>query len=311
MSNNSHVKQQVSLDDSQIILYQPNETISLEVKLEQETVWLTQAQMVELFGSSKANVSEHIANIYQQKELTPEATVRNFRTVRKEGNRMVTRNMDYYNLDMIISVGFRVNSQQGIRFRQWANNVLKEYLLRGYAVHQQLVQMEQRIDTELLKQHDEMVQIMKRQDQQQQQLDFFIRTNTPPAELVFFNGEFFTARVAIENLIKMATRRAIIIDHYVDATTFDLFDVRQLGVDGIIYTQGVGAGMTRLRDEHNRQVGVQPVEVYKWRVEPHDRFLIIDDRLYHCGHSLNAIGKKLSAIMLMGISPEVILSEMV
>ena len=311
MSNNSHVKQQVSLDDSQIILYQPNETISLEVKLEQETVWLTQAQMVELFGSSKANVSEHIANIYQQKELTPEATVRNFRTVRKEGNRMVTRNMDYYNLDMIISVGFRVNSQQGIRFRQWANNVLKEYLLRGYAVHQQLVQMEQRIDTELLKQHDEMVQIMKRQDQQQQQLDFFIRTNTPPAELVFFNGEFFTARVAIENLIKMATRRAIIIDHYVDATTFDLFDVRQLGVDGIIYTQGVGAGMTRLRDEHNRQVGVQPVEVYKWRVEPHDRFLIIDDRLYHCGHSLNATGKKLSAIMQMGISPEVILSEMV
>ena len=283
MSNNSHVKQQVSLDDSQIILYQPNETISLEVKLEQETVWLTQAQMVELFGSSKANVSEHIANIYQQKELTPEATVRNFRTVRKEGNRMVTRNMDYYNLDMIISVGFRVNSQQGIRFRQWANNVLKEYLLRGYAVHQQLVQMEQRIDTELLKQHDEMVQIMKRQDQQQQQLDFFIRTNTPPAELVFFNGEFFTARVAIENLIKMATRRAIIIDHYVDATTF----------------------------EHNRQVGVQPVEVYKWRVEPHDRFLIIDDRLYHCGHSLNATGKKLSAIMQMGISPEVILSEMV
>lgn len=311
MSNNSHVKQQVSLDDSQIILYQPNETISLEVKLEQETVWLTQAQMVELFGSSKANVSEHIANIYQQKELTPEATVRNFRTVRKEGNRMVSRNMDYYNLDMIISVGFRVNSQQGIRFRQWANNVLKEYLLRGYAVHQQLVQMEQRIDTELLKQHDEMVQIMKRQDQQQQQLDFFIRTNTPPAELVFFNGEFFTARVAIENLIKMATRRAIIIDHYVDATTFDLFDVRQLGVEGIIYTQGVGAGMTRLRDEHNRQVGVQPVEVYKWRVEPHDRFLIIDDRLYHCGHSLNATGKKLSAIMLMGISPEVILSEMV
>lgn len=311
MLNHNQVNQQVSFDDSQIILYQPDETISLEVKLEQETVWLTQAQMVELFGSSKANVSEHIANIFQQKELTPEATVRNFRTVRKEGNRMVTRNMDYYNLDMIISVGFRVNSQQGIRFRQWANNVLKEYLLRGYAVHQQMILMEQRIDSQFLKQHDEMELIKKRQDQQQKQLDFFIRTNTPPAELVFFNGEFFAARVAIENLIKTATRRAIIIDHYVDATTFDLFDVRQLGVSGIIYTQGVGAGMSRLQEEHNRQEGVQPVEVYKWRVEPHDRFLIIDDRLYHCGHSLNATGKKLSAIMLMGISPEVILSEMV
>ena len=104
----------------------------LQVKIEEDTVWLTQAQMVELFGSSKANISEHITNIYQQGELVQSATVRKFRTVRKEGNRMVTRNMDYYNLDMIISVGFRVNSNQGIRFRQWANNVLKEYLLRGY-----------------------------------------------------------------------------------------------------------------------------------------------------------------------------------
>lgn len=117
------------------------------------------SSMVELFGSSKANISEHITNIYQQGELVQSATVRKFRTVRKEGNRMVTRNMDYYNLDMIISVGFRVNSHQGIRFRQWANNVLKEYLLRGYAVHQQMLQMEQRIDSKLMLQHDEMQRI--------------------------------------------------------------------------------------------------------------------------------------------------------
>ena len=148
------------------------------------------------------------------------------------------------------------------------------------------------------------------EEQQQQQLDFFIRTSTPPAEMVFFNGQFFTARVAIENLIKTAQNRAIIIDHYVDAKTFDMFDVRKPGVQGIIYTQGVGAGISRLRDEHNRQTGVQPVEVFKWRTEPHDRFLIIDDRLYHCGHSLNATGGKLSAIMLMGTSPDVILAEM-
>ena len=141
---------QATTDDSQIVLYQPDESISLQVKIEEDTVWLTQAQMVELFGSSKANISEHITNIYQQGELVQSATVRKFRTVRKEGNRMVTRNMDYYNLDMIISVGFRVNSHQGIRFRQWANNVLKEYLLRGYAVHQQMLQMEQRIDSKLM-----------------------------------------------------------------------------------------------------------------------------------------------------------------
>lgn len=310
MKNNNNDIPVVSSTDSQIVLYQPDETISLEVKLEQETVWLTQAQMVELFGSSKSNISEHITNIFQQGELSQEATVRKFRTVRKEGNRMVSRNTDHYNLDMIISVGFRVNSQQGIRFRQWANKVLKEYLLRGYAINQQLMQMEQRIDMKLLQQHDEMLRIKNRQEQQQQQLDFFIRTSTPPAEMVFFNGQFFTARVAIENLIKTAQNRAIIIDHYVDAKTFDMFDVRKPGVQGIIYTQGVGAGISRLRDEHNRQTGVQPVEVFKWRTEPHDRFLIIDDRLYHCGHSLNATGGKLSAIMLMGTSPEVILAEM-
>ncbi len=187
-----------------------------------DPVWLTQAQMVELFGSSKANISEHISNIYQQEELLQEATVRNFRTVRKEGNRMVTRNIDHYNLDMIISVGFRVNSQQGIRFRQWANKVLKEYLLRGYVIHQQMLQMEQRIDSKLMIQHDEMQRIKETQTKQQQQLDFFIRTSTPPAEMVFFEGDFYTARVALENLVRTATRRAIIVDAYVSALTLDI-----------------------------------------------------------------------------------------
>ena len=159
MANENDNIQPSIMDDSQIVLYQPDESISLQVKLDEDTVWLTQAQMVELFGSSKANISEHIANIYQQGELMQSATVRKFRTVRKEGNRMVTRNIDYYNLDMIISVGFRVNSRQGIRFRQWANKVLKEYLLRGYVVHQQMLQMEQRIDNKLMLQHDEMLRI--------------------------------------------------------------------------------------------------------------------------------------------------------
>lgn len=296
--------QNTNSEESQIVLYQPDDTLSLEVKLEEDTVWLTQAQMVKLFGSSKGNVSEHVANIYAQGELSKEATVRKIRTVRKEGDRMVYRNIDYYNLDMIISVGFRVNSRQGILFRQWANNVLKEHLLRGYSINHHLVSLQQQMD-------NRMNAIEFRQDEQQKQLDFFIKTSTPPAEMVFFNGEFFTARVAIENLIKTATSRAIIIDHYVDAKTFDMFDVRQPGVEGVIYTQGVGAGMVRLKEEHDRQKNVQPVDVYKWRVEPHDRFLIIDDRLYHCGHSLNATGGKLSAIMLMGTSPETILSEMV
>ena len=123
---------------AEVVLYQPDNSIHIEVLVEGETVWLTQQQMVELFSSSKANISEHISNIFQQGELTKEATVRKFRTVRKEGNRMVSRTIDHYNLDMIISVGFRVNSQQGIRFRQWSNRVLKEYIIRGYAIHQKI-----------------------------------------------------------------------------------------------------------------------------------------------------------------------------
>ena len=298
-------------DNSQIVLYQPDEKISLHVKIEEETVWLTQAQMVELFGSSKANISEHITNIYQQGELMQSATVRKFRTVRKEGNRMVTRNMDYYNLDMIISVGFRVNSHKGIRFRQWANNVLKEYLLRGYAVHQQMLQMEQRIDSKLMLQHDEMQRIKDIQAKQQQQLDFFIQTSTPPAEMVFFEGDFYTARAALENLVRSANHRVVIIDAYVSARTLDILDVCKQGVEMLIYTVGVGRGMQRLMDEHDQLFPGSHVDIRKWRKESHDRWLIIDDRLYHCGHSLDANGgHKISAITLMGISPEVILSEM-
>ena len=307
---NDNNKILATTDESQIVLYQPDESISLQVKIEEDTVWLTQAQMVELFGSSKANISEHITNIYQQGELMQSATVRKFRTVRKEGNRMVTRNMDYYNLDMIISVGFRVNSHQGIRFRQWANNVLKEYLLCGYAVHQQMLQMEQRIDSKLMLQHDEMQRIKDTQAKQQQQLDFFIRTSTPPAEMVFFEGDFYTARVALENLIRTANHRVVIIDGFVSSLTLSVLDVRKSNVAATIYTVGVGQGMQRLIEEHDHLFPESHIDIRKWRNESHDRWLIIDDSLYHCGHSLNANdGHKISAIALMGTSPESILSK--
>ena len=139
---------QQATPQGEIILYQPDETFCLEVHLEEETVWLTQKQIIELFQSSKANISEHIKNIYEQGELVYSATVRNFRTVQKEGSRMVSRVRTYYNLDAIISVGFRVNAKRGIKFRQWANGVIKNYMLRGYAINQQLVNMEQRLDVQ-------------------------------------------------------------------------------------------------------------------------------------------------------------------
>lgn len=299
----------------QIVLYQPDESVSLEVKLDvdADTVWLTQAQMCDLFQKVKSTISYHISNIFAEDELDAKVAVRKFRTTTKHGaikNKTQVDEVNLYNLDVVISVGYRVKSKQGTKFRQWATKVLREHLLRGYSVSQQLLFMQKQIDQRLNAQNERILRVEDKQDQQQRQLDFFIRTNTPPAEMVFYNGEFFTARVAIESLIKTAKRRVIIIDHYIDAKTFDMFDVRSEGVQGIIYTQGVGAGMTRLKQEHDSQPNVQPVEVRKWRLEPHDRWLIIDDQLYHCGHSLNATGRKLSAITQMGTPPEDILSQM-
>ena len=309
MENKNNDIQVGSSTDSQIVLYQPDETISLEVRLdkERETVWLTQQQIADLFGTKRPAITKHLSNIFKSGELDQDSVSSILEHTASDGKIYKTQ---FYNLDAIISVGYRVNSINATVFRRWATNVLRDYLLKGYSVNQQLLAMQRQIDTRFDEQSQRMFRIEDAQAKQQQQLDFFIRTSTPPAEMVFFNGQFFTARVAIENLIKTAEQRVIIIDHYVDAKTFDMFDVRKPGVQGIIYTQGVGAGMTRLRDEHNRQTGVQPVEVLKWRTEPHDRFLIIDNRLYHCGHSLNATGGKLSAIMLMGTSPDVILAEM-
>ena len=299
--DNKSITKTSSSEETHIVLYHPDDTLSLEVKLDQDTVWLTQAQMTLLFRTTRNNITMHINNIFKEGELEEKAVCKDSLHTAADGKKYHTK---FYNLDVIISVGYRVKSVTGTQFRIWANNVIKEYLLQGYSINQHLVSLQQQIDSR-------MSVIEHRQDQQQQQLDFFIKTSTPPAEMVFFNGQFFSARVAIENLIKTAKHRVVVIDHYVDAKTFDMFDVRQSGVIGVVYTHGVGSGMKRLRDEHNRQIGVQPVEVFKWKTEPHDRFLIIDDKLYHCGHSLNATGGKLSAIMLMGASPETILAEMV
>ena len=179
---------------------------------------------------------------------------------------------------------------------------MRNHLLYQHTAHLHLVALQQQIDNRFSLLED-------RVTKNEQQLDFFIRTNTPPAEMVFFNGDFFTARVALEQLIKTARHRAIIIDPYVDAKTFDMLDVRAENILAEIYTSGIGQGMIRLRDAHNRQPNVRPIEIYKWRNESHDRWLIIDDSLYHCGHSLNALGNKMSAITRMGIAPNVILSQ--
>ena len=276
----------------EIVLYQPDATIQLEVRLQDETVWLNQQQMAELFGTDRTSVLRHIHNIYKTHELEEAATCAKIAQVRIEGNRQVRREVPFYNLDMIISVGYRVNSIRGTQFRQWANKVLKDYMLKGYAVNQRLLNIENQLALQ-----------QKQLADHEEKIDFFVRTSLPPIEQVFFEGEFFAARVLLESLIKTALKRVIIIDAYVDAATFEMLDVRGKGVTADIYSDSEHKS---LRDMHNTTKGVQPVNTHKWSTPSHDRWLIIDDSLYHCGHSLKDMGKKLSAITLMGTNPETI-----
>ena len=293
----------------EIMLYQPDEKVRLEVLMEYETVWLTQTQIIELFQSSKSNISEHLTNIYEQGELVYEATVRNFRTVQKEGDRIVNREMTYYNLDAIISVGFRVNAKRGIKFRQWANGVIKNYLLRGYAINQQLTRMEQRIDARLDAQQHEILKIESTLADHQEKIDFFVRTNQPPVEGVLFEGQIFDAYKLVEALIKSAQREIVLIDKYVDASIFDLLEKRENGVDATIYTEHVAPSLQHLQQLNQQQYG-RRIEVKEYNRRFHDRFLILDDALYHFGASFKDLGKRLFAFELMGIDKNIILNQL-
>ena len=281
---------------NEIVLYQPNDQLSIEVKLENETVWRTQQQMAMLFNTTRNNITLHIGNIFREGELDKDSVCKESLLTAADGKVYKT---NFYNLDVIISVGYRVKSIVGTKFRQWANKVLKDYMLKGYAVNQRLLAMEERIDHRF---HS----IENTLADHQEKIDFFVRTSLPPVEQVFFEGEFFEARVLLEKIIKTATRRVVIIDAYIDAATFEMLDVRAKGVTADIYSDGL---YKTLRDTHNASAGVQPINTHKWSTASHDRWLIVDDRLYHCGHSVKDLGKKLSAIMLMGESPGTILNH--
>ena len=287
-------------DDSQIVLYQPDGALSLEVRFERETVWLTQQQIADLLGTKRPAVTKHLGNIFSCGELDRSSVSSILEHTAMDGKVYRTQ---FYNLDAIISVGYRVNSINATAFRKWATEVLRNHLLKGYSVNRHLVALQENMDKRMS--HIEEMQTM-----QQQQLDFFIRSSTPPAEMVFFEGDFYTARVALENLVRSASQRVVVIDGYVSALTLDILDTRGSDVEAIIYTAGVGQGMKRLISEHDRLFPYRHIDIRKWSKESHDRWLIIDDRLYHCGHSLDANGgHKISAITLMGTSPEAILSK--
>ena len=197
----------------EIVLYQPNETIQLEVHLKDETVWLSQQQMAELFATDRTSILRHISNIYKTHELDESATCAKIAQVRQEGGRTIVRQIPFYNLDMIISVGYRVNSIRGTRFRQWANKVIKDYMLKGYAVNQRLLNIE-----------NQLVSQQKQLAQHQEQIDFFVRTSLPPVEGIFYDGQIFDAYTFVNDRIREAKKRIVLIDNYVDDSVLTMLD---------------------------------------------------------------------------------------
>jgi len=275
------------MEKGEIILYQPDNTIELEVRIEAETVWLNRQQMALLFNRDVKTIGKHINNALAE-ELQGFPTVAKFATVQKEGERVVTRNVEYYSLDMVLSVGYRVKSQRGIEFRQWANKVLKDYLLRGYAVNQRIERLEQRVS------------------KTEEKIDLFVRTSLPPVEGVFYDGQIFDAHVFASNLIKSAKSSIVLIDNYVDESVLTTLSKRENNVSAKIVTKSISDQFQLDLNRHNSQYPKIDVEE---RTDIHDRFLIIDDTVYHIGASLKDLGKKLFAFSKLGISPEVIQSD--
>lgn len=262
------------MNEGEIVIYQSadNPEFQIEVRVEDETVWLTQSQMVELFNSTKQNISLHIKNIYSEKELQPEATVKQYLTVRIEGERTVKRKVALYNLDVIISVGYRVKSQRGTQFRIWANKVLKDYLLRGYAINQRLERIEKR-----LIEHDHV-------------FDFLIKTNLPPNEGIFFDGQVFDAWQFVSSIVENAEESITLIDNYIDESVLTLLLKRKSGVTATIYSANISKQFQLDLEKHNTQYPV--IRVFKFD-KSHDRFLITDNKtVYHIGASLKDLGKK-------------------
>ena len=287
------------MEQGEIILYQPDEAVKLEVRLEDETVWLTQAQMAELFDIKENTITYHIKEIYNTEELDVDSTTRKIRVVRKEGNRNVNRNIDFYNLDMIISVGYRVSSKRGTQFRQWANRVLKDYLLKGYSINQRVDQLGNQIDQRLIA-HD------RKLEELTSKVDFFVQTSLPPVEGIFFDGQIFDAYTFATNLIKSATRSIVLIDNYIDEDVLLMLSKRSAGVTATIYTKQITPQLQLDLNRHNHQYPRIIIRTYR---QAHDRFVIIDNNdVYHIGASLKDLGKKLFAFSKMDIPATTILN---
>jgi hypothetical protein len=276
------------MSNGEIIIYQSN-TLShhIEVRIEDETVWLTQLQMVELFQSTKQNISLHINNIFKEEELQENSVVKYSLTTASDGKKYKTK---LFNLDVIISVGYRVKSKTGTLFRIWATNTLKTYLLKGYVIQ------------------DRIESIEKRLYEQDTKINLLLKTNLPPNEGIFYEGQILDAYQFVSEIIKSAQKSVILIDNYIDENVLMLLAKRNNKVKATIYTNKVDQQLKQDLEKHNMQYSPIAIEIFK---KSHDRFLIIDNTLvYHIGASLKDLGKKWFAFSKMNLNSIEIISRL-
>lgn len=271
-------------EKGEIVLYQPDDNVKLEVRLKEDTVWLNRQQLASLFQRDVKTIGKHIANALTE-ELEGTPVVAKFATTASDGK---TYQVEYYNLDVIISVGYRVKSQRGVQFRKWANVVLKDYLLRGYAINQRLTNIERKIE-----EHD-------------QKIDFFVRTSLPPVEGIFFDGQVFDAYTFVSDLIRSVKKNIVLFDNYVDDTVLAMLDKRKPKVTATIYTKSFSKQFSLDIAKHNAQY--RPIDVRQFD-KVHDRFLCIDNTVYHIGASLKDLGKKWFSFNKMEVTAKELLEN--
>lgn len=277
MNDTTPIPLAYSSQENEIIIYQPDSTVKLEVRLENETVWLTQQQIADLFGVKQPAISKHLKNIFESGELV-EASVHSI--LEYTANDGKTYKTKFYNLDAILSVGYRVNSKNATLFRQWVNKVLKDYLMKGYAVSQRFERLEYRMA------------------KTEEKIDFILNTSLPPREAIILDGQIFDAYILMSDLIRSAKSRIIMVDNYIDDSVFLLLDKRADGVSATIFTPSISKALCQDLERHNAQYPLIEVKTFR---RAHDRFLIIDDTVYHVGASFKDLGKKLTAFSKMEI----------
>ena len=295
-----------TMKENEIVLYQPDETVRLEVRIQEDSVWLSQQQIADLFGTKRPAITKHLKNIYSSGELDESSTCSILELMGNDGKQAYS--IKIYNLDAILSVGYRVNSINATAFRRWANKVLKEYLLRGYAIRQQLQAFQLQLDARFNEQNNRIQLLEEKTNLHSEKIDFFIRTNLPPVEGVLFEGQVLDARLFAENLIKTARQEIVLIDNYIDASDFDILECRSIGVEATIFVERITPALLVLQSDCLIQTG-RKTELRATRTRVHDRFLFVDNQVYHLGASLKDLGRKLFAFSKMGLEKAVIMGQ--